>query len=232
MESQCYNRGKIYFSSLCSWGQVWSSCWTSCIAESKKKKSAEVWTLSADWSKTTLGTCESRAKNECNAKPVQTSDKSLKILVAWPGPRWKRKGEGPWGHCRSESKVKWLSQRMRNSKAMAAGCQTSTGQAGHSAKQLNILSTQHKHLDCEEVIEWLWLHIKIWQGCGCTVALQRTPRKYWELAWQWRPRTRLYSSDSVCSVATGRIFSPTELPARANKNMGCSDQPKFQINHT
>lgn len=51
-------------------------------------------------------------------------------------------------------------------------------QASHSAKQLNILSTQCKHLDWEEVIELPWLHIEIWQGCGCTVALQRTPRKY------------------------------------------------------
>ena len=58
MESQGYNRGRIYFSSLCSWGQVWSSCWTSCITESKKKKSADDWTLSADCSKTTVGTCE------------------------------------------------------------------------------------------------------------------------------------------------------------------------------
>lgn len=109
MESQCYNTLRIYFSSLCSWGWVWFSCWTSCITESKEKKSAEVWTLSADWSKTTVCTCESRAKNEYNAKPVQTSDKSLKTLVAWPGSHWKRKGEGPQGHGRPESKVKLLS---------------------------------------------------------------------------------------------------------------------------
>lgn len=33
-------------------------------------------------------------RNEQNAKHVQTSAESLKILVARPGPRWKRSGEG------------------------------------------------------------------------------------------------------------------------------------------
>lgn len=47
-----------------------------------------------------------------------------------------------------------------------------------------------------------------------------------------RPRPSLYICDSVCSVAPGRTLSPTELPARENRNTGCSGQPKFQIYHT